>query len=361
MINRIKLCAFLNIFGGFMVTLSVIIITRNEEKNIEKSILSVIRAIFKASKIISSYEIILVDSNSSDRTVEIASGFAITIFQIDEQYKGPSAGRYIGYKNAKGDYILFLDGDQSIYEDFLLRAIRHMMKKYNLAGVQGYFSYDLPKKQGYFSYDTRARDFKRNIAGTESIQYESVNWFKNGTVIYKKSVLDKVGPFNPWIKGEEERELSFRITQDNFDIQILNIPMAHVLEMKESLTHKLQFFPGVGQCMKLHWNSLLGRELLKQYWIHFICLFFELFCIPTIFLSIFGFLQPYFWKLPTVILISVYIIIILLKGITKTTKFLIATLLQSFYILIGLVKRNRDIDSFPLAKLLKKTYSRAHA
>jgi len=50
--------------------LSVVIIEYNEKKNISDCIFSIMQEIFQSYEVLKSYEIILVDDNSSDSTVK---------------------------------------------------------------------------------------------------------------------------------------------------------------------------------------------------------------------------------------------------------------------------------------------------
>lgn len=84
--------------------LSVVINTRNEEKNLPGALSS--------AKNISD-EIILVDSESSDKTVEIAKKFGCRIFT--HKYTGiVEPVRNFALSKAKGDWIFILDADEEI-------------------------------------------------------------------------------------------------------------------------------------------------------------------------------------------------------------------------------------------------------
>ena len=83
---------------------SVIITTRNEEKNIGNCLESIKKQTYPQELL----EIILVDNNSTDRTKEIASKYTSKIFN-----KGPerSAQRNFGVEKSSGEYFLYLDAD----------------------------------------------------------------------------------------------------------------------------------------------------------------------------------------------------------------------------------------------------------
>lgn len=325
------------------VTLSIILITRNEEDNIANTIRSTMRAASQASELLSSYEIILVDSDSSDRTVQIASRFPITVFQLSKQYIGVSAGRYVGHKNATGDYLLFLDGDMILYENFVSRAIEYMRKKQNVAGVSGYLT----------------SHFAENHVNMACAQYSVAKFLPGGGAIYRKGILDKVGPFNPWLMGEEEREVGFRIRQRDFELHELNVPMAihKVKKEKTSMTHRLKYYRGVGQLLRMYWRAPFAIDLIKKYWFHVSILLWIVLGTPITFLSFFGLLHPLLWKVVAVISALGCGAVARVKGeVLLVPRKLIVTLLQSLGILIGLMKKKRTVKAFPPAKLLKKAY-----
>lgn len=92
--------------------ISVVIPTYNEEKNIEKCLLSI------KNQTIKPYEIIVADSNSEDRTVEIAKKYAKVIV-IKPKVRTVAIGRQAGADVAKGDIIAFTDADSQPERNWL--------------------------------------------------------------------------------------------------------------------------------------------------------------------------------------------------------------------------------------------------
>jgi len=82
-------------------TLSVIIITKNEEQDLPRCL----RSVWSAD------EIVVLDSGSTDRTVEIAREFTDKVF-VSEVWPGfgPQKNRALAY--ATGDWVLSLDADE---------------------------------------------------------------------------------------------------------------------------------------------------------------------------------------------------------------------------------------------------------
>jgi glycosyltransferase involved in cell wall biosynthesis len=84
------------------VTLSVAIITKNEEGNIHRTLESVRWA----------DEVIVVDSGSTDRTCEIARELGAKVFI--EEWKGFAAQKNSAIEKCSGDWILSLDADEEV-------------------------------------------------------------------------------------------------------------------------------------------------------------------------------------------------------------------------------------------------------
>jgi glycosyltransferase involved in cell wall biosynthesis len=89
------------------VTLSVVIITYNEEANIGRAIESALPLVRDGRG-----EIIVVDSGSTDSTVEIAQAYKVKVFV--EAWKGYAAQKNSAIEKAAGEWILSLDADEEL-------------------------------------------------------------------------------------------------------------------------------------------------------------------------------------------------------------------------------------------------------
>ena len=68
------------------------------------------------------FEVLVVDDGSNDGTGDVVREFVLKdsrIFYLYNQHSGVSTARNLGIGNASGDYILFIDADDEIEEDFL--------------------------------------------------------------------------------------------------------------------------------------------------------------------------------------------------------------------------------------------------
>jgi glycosyltransferase involved in cell wall biosynthesis len=102
-------------------TLSVAIITFNEEANIRRTLASVREV---------ADEIIVVDSHSTDRTVEIAREFGAKVFI--EDWKGFAAQKNSALDKCTCDWILSLDADEEVSPELAI-AVRVIAKGPELA------------------------------------------------------------------------------------------------------------------------------------------------------------------------------------------------------------------------------------
>src|SRR5579863_8329770 len=89
------------------VKLSVVLITQNEEGNISRTLESVMPLVRDGKG-----EIIVVDSGSTDRTVEIAKSFGAKVFV--EAWKGFAEQKNSAMDKAAMDWVLQLDADERL-------------------------------------------------------------------------------------------------------------------------------------------------------------------------------------------------------------------------------------------------------
>jgi glycosyltransferase involved in cell wall biosynthesis len=89
------------------VTLSVVLITYNEEANLPRTLASVKPLVDELGG-----EIIVVDSGSTDRTREIAETFGARV--LVEEWKGFAAQKNSAIDKAQGDWVWSLDADEEV-------------------------------------------------------------------------------------------------------------------------------------------------------------------------------------------------------------------------------------------------------
>ena len=108
-----------------MSTLTTILITRNEQENLERCLLSVFW----------SNEILIVDSGSTDRTREIALAYKARFYP--EEWKGYTAQKNSALEKASTEWILSIDADEELTLE-TQRKIQEIVRT-NDASIDGYF------------------------------------------------------------------------------------------------------------------------------------------------------------------------------------------------------------------------------
>ncbi len=102
--------------------ISAVILTKDEEKNLQECLESVKWC----------DEVILIDDNSTDRTLEIAKKFGAKVFthSLNNDF---AAQRNFGLEKVMGEWVLFVDADERISPD-LKKEIMETIKKNNVNG-----------------------------------------------------------------------------------------------------------------------------------------------------------------------------------------------------------------------------------
>lgn len=111
-----------------MVTLSACVITFNEEENISRCLKSLSFA----------DEIIVIDSLSTDRTVEIARNYTSKVFS--HQWLGFGPQKNLAFSKATGDWIINVDADEELTSE-LAKEITEAINN-----PQGHIVFNIPRK-----------------------------------------------------------------------------------------------------------------------------------------------------------------------------------------------------------------------
>lgn len=102
----------------FPYKLSFCMIVKNEEKNIERCLKSIMPLVYKNIA-----EIIVVDTGSEDRTVELVKRYTNDIY--NHEWKGSfSEARNYSFSLAKGEYIFMIDADEEINKEHITEIIK---------------------------------------------------------------------------------------------------------------------------------------------------------------------------------------------------------------------------------------------
>lgn len=183
---------------------SVVVTTKNEEKNIDECLKSIQSQTYPQNKI----EIIIVDNFSTDKTKEIAKKYTKLVFD-----KGPerSAQRNYGLNRAKGEHLLYLDADMTLSSDVISKCVEKVKKDPTVIGL--YISEVVTGN----SYWSQVRRFERG--------------FYDATVIdcvrfIKATDFRAVKGFNTSLTGPEDWDFDKKIRQRG-KIDLITEPIFH--------------------------------------------------------------------------------------------------------------------------------------
>ena len=241
--------------------ISVIIITRNEEDVIGECIASVLSALEFAKKqnIISSYEVIMVDSASDDDTINIARKYPIKVIQLDPSWPlSAGAGMYTGVLHSNGIFLAKVDGDTIVCKDWFANALPCLQKN-DIAAVTGIYIEEIDKSSMIGSAYLEAS--KHQPPG-------EVNVIATG--IFKKSILLEAGSFNPFLKAAEDRDLSWKIYELGY--KLIRLPFFEIRHYlggeSKNITYieylKKMFMYSVGEGHAARY-SIKNRKIFKKY------------------------------------------------------------------------------------------------
>lgn len=181
---------------------TVILPAHNEELYIKESLSSLINQDYPKSK----YEIIVVDNNSTDATVDIAKDLDIRV--IHEPNGPVGKVRNTGAKQAKGKLLLFLDSDCIAPKNWISYASNSISSDSKLVLGGGYELRENPKAlEKYWLLDgEEGASLPKDLLG--------------GCIAISKAAFSQVGGFDETVTSGEDSKLSETLRQQGFNIVI---------------------------------------------------------------------------------------------------------------------------------------------
>lgn len=197
--------------------LSVVIIGRNEEQFIGGAIESVL----KVQSRIDGLEVIFADSASTDRSIEVAKQYPITILQLKKDWPlCVAAGRYTGYLHSNGEYVFFQDGDSNAEPDWLVSAIQFMDSHPKCGAVAGVLDEEYVDNHGKHSGgcpNVFEQDLTKKVIECKNL---------GGIALFRRLAMEQAGPVNPHLPTAEDHELCMRIRNAGYFVARIEGRMA---------------------------------------------------------------------------------------------------------------------------------------
>jgi GT2 family glycosyltransferase len=189
-------------------TVSVIMPAYNAERYLGRAVESVLRQTF------GDLEALIIDDGSSDRTVEIARGFAERdprVHLLRQPNAGPGPARNAGFRAAAGRLFAFLDSDDEWDETFLAEHVAILDARPSIDVLIGN-----ARNRGGARHNQPARpreDDGQPLTLATMLADERSLFIMT---VFRRTVIDAIGGFDPSLFTNEEYEMWIRASLAGF-------------------------------------------------------------------------------------------------------------------------------------------------
>jgi|SaaInlStandDraft_1057018.scaffolds.fasta_scaffold19182_2 glycosyltransferase involved in cell wall biosynthesis len=234
--------------------ISFIVIGKNISNTINRCIDSIIKTVLKNN--INYYEIIYIDSNSSDDSIKKAILYEnIKIYKI---IKNPNAAiaRNLGFDKSNGNVLFFIDGDMEIIPETLkeLYSPENGLKYPFISGDWIDFKYsknEIIKKEKY--YDLNSDEY----------QYTT-----GGLFLINRNLWIKIGGMRSIFRRSQDLDLGLRLSAIGFPLLRIKTPLSihHTVDYNNNKRYLKDLFSGnfLYQGL-LYKNNLFNKKIYKEY------------------------------------------------------------------------------------------------
>ncbi len=180
---------------------TAVITTYNQAAYLGEAIQSVVNQTYQP------LEIIVIDNDSSDATAEIVAEFPSTKY-IKQENSGPSGARNRGIKEANGEFIVFLDGDDRVRADCVEARVKLLLNAPSANLVVG--AYDVVNSQGELLFHDSIAPAER----TTTTFWQAVQEMRCPTcgLVARTSALREIGGFDEQLRIAEDSDLLIRMS-----------------------------------------------------------------------------------------------------------------------------------------------------
>lgn len=229
--------------------------------NVEKYIFDCIDSVIVQTY--TNLEIILVDDGSPDKCPQICDEYAekdTRIIVLHKENGGLSDARNYGVENAKSDYVMFMDSDDYVDENYVL-SLAQLMIKYDadISCSPLIFEYENGEKKNRLPFEEKCID------APEAQQMVMRAQYGIGVTACSKLFPKTLLLANPFPKGQIHEDIA--VAWDLFaKVKLVAItPLAtyHYIQRNESITHKKINFDALFWILN-HLNTLVSENDLDE-------------------------------------------------------------------------------------------------
>ena len=217
--------------------LSIVIPAYNVQDHIQRTLKSLL---FQNSD---EFEILIVNDGSTDNTLKNIEDIKRVndsrfIKVLTQENGGVSKARNLGLKHAKGEYVLFLDGDDYVSEDFIYEVYRILNSS---LPEMIYWKYELVSEGGRSIINLQFSEENQTITGFEvlkKIMLERTTTIWTGSVIYNKNFLNEQNIcYTEGCIAGEDSEFIFKSLSKAKDVYFINKTMSYYVQREGSITN----------------------------------------------------------------------------------------------------------------------------
>ncbi len=201
--------------------ISIIVPVYNDPEGLNDTLASLINQEFDKD----SYEILIVDNGSGDRTLSVANKFRaeypdLIKVLIEDKIQSSYAARNRGIISSTGEIIAFIDADMTVEPDWLSKIIDTMSgKDIKYAGCN---------VEMVLKHRSVAGLYNKIIGFKVEERIKSRHFAPTCCLIVKREVIDKTGLFDPRLTSGGDREFGNRVWRDGYKLFFAeNIKMYH--------------------------------------------------------------------------------------------------------------------------------------
>lgn len=254
---------------------SFITCTYNRDKYIEQTLQSVCDQKYPDNN----YEIIVIDNNSTDNTPSICEEFRAkypnkNFRYFKEMNQGLSFALNRGIKEAQGEFLIFVDDDETIIPQHLERLDNHLRTypEAVLCGTPVIPVYEIPEPK-WMSRFTQRLIGGYFDQGKEVKILEAKNYPGTGHTIIKKELYERYGNYNTELGrkgtsliGAEDKDMFNRLKNNNIVCYYLpDIPIYHHIppnKMTDEFFHKLTY--SIGKSERIRTKAVSEKEFRNR-------------------------------------------------------------------------------------------------
>lgn len=189
-----------------MPKVSIIILTKNQKELIKRSLPMIFSQTFK------DFEVIIVDSGSTDGSLEIMKNYPVKILKIKILPFNYAQAFNFGASKAKGDYLVRLSGDAIPANQYWLENLLRGLKSKKVVGAYSRYLFSIFSD---FLYQIWFRESFKFIRGGNPVSFGGASCVVKKEAWKKYPFNEKWGPGEDWEWGEIMKQVGYQILYQN--------------------------------------------------------------------------------------------------------------------------------------------------